>query len=94
MKVKHITEPGGGYFRAEEDGREAGRMTYTKAGSDKIVIDHTEVDPMFQGKGVGRQMVMASVEYAREHGVKIVPICSFARAIFTRKSDIHDVLYR
>jgi predicted GNAT family acetyltransferase len=94
MKIRHITEPGGGYFMAENDGREAGRMTYTDAGGGKIMIDHTEVDPALQGRGVGRQMVMASVAFAREKGLKIVPLCSFAHGIFVRDPSIRDVLYR
>ncbi len=92
MKIKHIKEPGGGYFKAEQDGREAGRMTYSDAGS-KIIIDHTEVAPEFQGRGVGKQMVSACVDYARENGLKIVPLCSFARGVFDRVPELADVRY-
>ncbi len=92
MKIKHLREPGGGYFRAEQDGREAGRMTYSDAGS-KMIIDHTEVSPEFQGMGVGKQMVMACADYARENGKKILPLCSFARGVFDRVPSLSDVRY-
>lgn len=93
MKIKHITEHGGGSFIAEDNGNEAGRMTYSDAG-DKMIIDHTEVSPEFQGRGVGKQMVSASVDYARKEGRKIVPVCSFARGVFARVSEFEDVWYK
>ena len=44
-------------------------MTYTWAGKDRIIIDHTEVDDDLRGQGVGLQMVEAAVSFAREkHG--------------------------
>jgi predicted GNAT family acetyltransferase len=92
MKIKHLTEPGGGEFVAEQDGQEAGRMTYSDAGS-KMIIDHTEVDPQYQGRGVGKQMVMASADYARKNDKKIVPLCSFARGVFDRVPELADVRY-
>jgi predicted GNAT family acetyltransferase len=92
MNIKHLTEPGGGEFVAVQDGREAGRMTYSDAGS-KMIIDHTEVNPEFQGRGVGKQMVMAGADYARENGKKVVPLCSFARGVFDRVPSLADVRY-
>lgn len=92
MKIKHLTEPGGGYFMAEQDGREAGRMTYSNAGT-KMIIDHTEVSPEFQGRGVGKQLVVACADYARDNGRKVLPLCSFARGIFDRVPSLSDVRY-
>lgn len=79
---------------AEKDGDECGRMSYSDAGPDKFIISHTEVRPKYSSQGVGTMMVMASVEYARENDLKIVPLCSFAKSIFIKRRDIHDVLYK
>ncbi|MDL2320626.1 N-acetyltransferase, partial [Alistipes sp. OttesenSCG-928-B03] len=73
MKIKHITEHGGGYFMADDNGEECGRMTYSNAGPDKFIIDHTEVRRARQGEGVGRKMVNAAVEFARGNDLKIIP---------------------
>lgn len=88
-----MKERGGGYFQADHDGEEAGRMTYSNAGSDKFIIDHTEVRAKYEGHGVGTMMVRACVEYARENDLKIVPLCSFARSVFVKNEEIRDVLY-
>lgn len=92
MQIEH--EPGGhkGRFVIKEDGRELGEMTYTKAGEQKIIIDHTEAFPGSEGRGVGRKLVMAGVEYAREHGLRIIPLCPFAQTVFDRNaSELADV---
>jgi predicted GNAT family acetyltransferase len=82
-----------GAFIAIEDGVQAGEMTYSWAGTDKFIIDHTEVDPSFGGKGVGKLLVMAAVEYAREKGIKILPLCPFAKKVFDKTPEIADVLF-
>lgn len=92
MEINHRKEENKGAFIATEGAAKAGEMTYSKAGEDKFIIDHTEVNPEFNGKGVGKQMVLAAVEYARENGIKILPLCPFAKATFDKNKDIQDVL--
>lgn len=72
---------------------EAGRMYYTWAGDKMFIIDHTEVYPAWKGKGVGNQLVMAAVNFARDKGFKIMPLCPFAKSMFDRKAEIRDVLF-
>ena len=74
------------------DGQQAGKMTYSWAGDQKFIIDHTEVDPIYKGQGVGREMVYKAVEYARGNHLKIVPLCPFAKATFEKNKEIQDVL--
>lgn len=92
MEVKQFDRENKGFFKAEEDGKEAGRMTYSWAGADKIIIDHTEVNPDFKGQGVGNKMVMAAVNFAREKSIKIIPLCPFAKSVFQKNEEIWDVL--
>ncbi|SEH80421.1 hypothetical protein SAMN02927937_01517 [Paenimyroides aquimaris] len=92
MEINHKQQETKGAFIAEENGTKAGEMTYSKAGAEKIIIDHTEVNPEFKGRGVGKEMVLAAVEYARENNIKILPLCPFAKATFDRNKDIQDVL--
>ena len=67
-------------------------MTYSIAGPELIIIDHTDVEPAFNGKGVGKDMLYKIVEMAREKNVKIIPLCPFASAMFKKLEDIRDVL--
>lgn len=68
-------------------------MTYSRAGTDKIIIDHTLVSESLKGQGVGKKLVAASVEAARQQGFKIMPLCVFAKAIFDKNPDWQDVLF-
>ena len=93
MEIKQINDIRRGYFEALEGGKEAGKMTYTWAGDSKFIIDHTEVNAEFNGKGVGKKMVMAAVDYARNNNLKIIPLCPFAKSVFDKTEEIRDVLF-
>jgi predicted GNAT family acetyltransferase len=93
MEIQQINDTRRGYFEAIEDGKEAGKMTYTWAGDSKFIIDHTEVNEGFNGKGVGKKLVMAAVEYARTNNLKIIPLCPFAKSVFDKVEEIRDVLF-
>ncbi|KAF2337598.1 GNAT family N-acetyltransferase [Flavobacterium ginsenosidimutans] len=93
MEIQQINDTRKGYFEAIEDGKEAGKMTYTWAGDSKFIIDHTEVSPDFNGKGVGKKLVMAAVDYARANNLKIIPLCPFAKSVFDKVEEIRDVLF-
>ena len=73
-----------GRFVIYDNDKIAGEMTYTWAGKDKFIIDHTEVDEKYNGKGYAKHLVMAGVEFARENNVKIIPLCSYAKSRFDR----------
>ncbi len=83
---------GKGYAMARANGKRAGTMTYSIAGEKLIIIDHTEVGPDFNGKGVGQRMLYKIVDMAREKNIKIIPLCPFAAAMFKRTEAIKDVL--
>jgi len=93
MEIKQTNDTRRGYFEAIEEGNEAGKMTYTWAGDSKFIIDHTEVSPDFNGKGVGKKLLMAAVEYARTNNLKIIPLCPFAKSVFDKVEEINDVLF-
>ncbi len=93
MKIQRDDNGKKGHFSALINGEEAGLMTYTWAGEQKFIIDHTEVHPDFSGKGVGKQLVMAAVEFAREHDVKILPLCPYAKSVFNKTPEIREVLF-
>ena len=81
-----------GFFHIDIDGKEEAKMTFVFAGKDKIIIDHTEVNPGNEGKGFGKQMVKKAVEYAREKGIKIVPLCPFVKSVFDKVPEYRAVL--
>lgn len=57
-----------------------------------IIIDHTGIEEGHNGKGFGKQLLMKVVEFARNRGVKIIPLCPFVKASFQKDTSIQDVL--
>ncbi|MDQ1163248.1 putative GNAT family acetyltransferase [Chryseobacterium sp. SORGH_AS 447] len=92
IEVKHTNDGKRGSFEAFIDGTHAGLMTYTWAGEDRFIIDHTEVEEEYNGKGVGKEMLYSAVDFAREQGKTIIPLCPFAKATFQKHEEIQDVL--
>jgi len=93
MEVKNRNDGKRGVFYIEDDSKEIALMHYTFAGPGKMIIDHTEVNKEYEGKGLGMQLVKAGVAYARENHLKILPLCPFAKKIFDITPAFVDVLF-
>ena len=91
-QIKLETNAKNGFFSVEINGKTEAKMTFVFAGTDKIIIDHTEVNPGNNGKGLGKKMITAAVEMAREKNLKIIPLCPFAKSFFEKTSEFRDVL--
>jgi len=75
-----------------ERGEVLGRMTFSRASEDLVVVDHTEVDGSLRGKGGGRRLFDAMVGWARETGTRIRATCPFTLSMFERHPSSRDVL--
>lgn len=91
LDVKREDGPTGGRYLVTIDGHTA-EMTYSKAGATRIIIDHTGVPDALRGKGAGQAMVKRAVEDARTAGIKIIPLCPFAKAQIEKHPEWQDVL--
>jgi predicted GNAT family acetyltransferase len=81
VDVGHDEE--GCLFKVYVDGEEAGYLSYNMdAGT--LDIEHTAVDPLFRGRGLGRMLVEAALEYAGSKRVEVRPFCSYARALMKK----------
>ena len=69
------------------DGNE--RIAFMEIGitENKLVAYHTEVSPKAEGKGFAKKLLLHMVAYARQHGLKVVPLCPFVNAQFKRHRD-------
>lgn len=91
LDIKREDGATGGRYVVTVDGHEA-EMTYSRAGSTRIIIDHTGVPEALGGKGIGQQLVLRAIEDARAEGLKIIPLCPFAKAQFDKHPEWADVL--
>ena len=91
MNIQHTEKDTKGAFFVLEEGIKVTEMTYTKNSTYRIIIDHTEVIESQKGRGLGKALILFSVEYARKKHLKILPLCPFARCVFQRNKELHDV---
>ena len=82
-----------GMFYVGEDGAILAEMVYSMPSPDKMIIEHTEVSDELKGQNVGYQLVQNAVEYARTHGIRIIPLCPFTNSVFKKKPEYADVLF-
>lgn len=79
-------------FYVGQDGAILAELVYSMASPEKMVIEHTEVDDELKGQNVGFLLVSTAVQYARDHQIKIIPLCPFAKAVIDKKPEFQDVL--
>lgn len=75
-----------------DDELEIGEMTWSDAGPEIMIIDHTFVDPTYRGQKLAEKLVLSGVEKARRENKKIIPLCPFAKKEFDTKPEYDDVL--
>ena len=91
MEIQHKESEHRGKFFIENEGKRVAQIVYAKGGDKTIIIEHTEVDESLRGKKIGYDLVQKTVEYARAEGLKVSPVCQFAKAVFDRHPDYADV---
>ncbi|HEX8250274.1 MAG TPA: GNAT family N-acetyltransferase [Pyrinomonadaceae bacterium] len=92
MKIQRQQHGNRGAFFIEENGEWVAEMTYSREGTRKIVIDHTEVSDALKGKGIGKYLVAAAVQYARKNNLLIKPTCPFVKSVLEKSEEYEDVL--
>ncbi|MFL5762508.1 MAG: GNAT family N-acetyltransferase [Bacteroidia bacterium] len=93
MEIFQTEKDSKGLFFVEVEGEILAKLLYHYAGPGKMIIDHTEVDDKLSGKGIGKQLVGKAVSFAREHKLKILPLCPFAKALIDKIPEYQDVLF-
>jgi predicted GNAT family acetyltransferase len=57
-----------------------------------MVMTHTEVAPELEGQGIAAELVRAALAHAREHGLKVRPLCSYVQAYMRRHPEVQSLL--
>lgn len=91
-KPGHRLTGKGGTFYYEENGITLAEMVYVMAGEKMLIIEHTDVNISLKGKGVGKKLLAALVDYARIDHIQVIPLCPFAKAVFEKTREWQDVL--
>jgi len=78
-------------YEAELNGTPAGLIRYT-LDDDVVTMAHTEVDPQFEGEGVGSELVKQALDDVRAQGKRVVPSCPFVAAYIERHPEYEDLV--
>ena len=81
-----------GFVMYDEDKKVIAEITYAPFGEDKVIANHTYVDPSLRGQGVAEKLLDCLVEEMKEQDKKIVPHCSYVDSMF-RKHEKYKHIY-
>ena len=88
MEMKH--EDGRFYF--EDNDKMIGEITYSTVKDGVVSIDHTYVDDNYRGQGLAGKLLNAMLDFSDLKGLKVVPVCEYAKAAFEKKPEIGFLL--
>ncbi|MCH4826576.1 MAG: N-acetyltransferase [Planococcus sp. (in: firmicutes)] len=77
-------------YRFEDEGVTKGELAWTQL-ADVMVIEHTFVEESLRHQGVAKKLLDQTANFAREHGYKVEPVCSYAVSAFDRYNDYDDI---
>jgi len=94
--VSHVIvtdNPAAARFEARLDGELAGVAEYQL--TDRLIVfTHTEVDPRFEGRGVGSALASFALDQVRADGTRqALAVCPFIKGWIQRHPDYLDVTY-
>ena len=81
-----INEKGRGAFYISENGEQLGKMEIGIS-HGKLIAYHTEVLEKEKGRGLAKKLLGHMVDYARNRGLKVAPLCPYVYAQFKRHPD-------
>jgi predicted GNAT family acetyltransferase len=56
------------------------------------VFTHTEVDPAFEGRGLGGRLVAFALDATRAQGLSVAPLCPFVAAYIARHPEYGELV--
>jgi predicted GNAT family acetyltransferase len=57
-----------------------------------VTITHTETPPALRGGGIGSRLVLGALDLIRAQGLKVRPLCSFARHVIGQHPEMQDLV--
>lgn len=91
MTVDVVRDDGALQYEATADGEPAGSIRFAR--DDRVVtMLHTEVEPRFEGAGVGSQLVRQALDDVRARGERVRPLCPFVAAVIRQHPEYRDLV--
>ena len=58
-----------------------------------IILPHTVVPEAFGGKGIASRLAVYAMDYARQRGLKVIPLCPFMAGYMAKHPETHDLVH-
>ena len=83
MDIVVVDNPAHSRFEIQVDGQVAGFASYRLA-PGRIVFTHTEIDPVYEGRGLGSKLAAGALDAARSRSLLVDAQCPFIAAYLKR----------
>ncbi|PWJ58814.1 hypothetical protein CLV98_103181 [Dyadobacter jejuensis] len=90
--ILDLDERGHGSFFLYEGDQQIGEMKILLK-EKLLTVLHTEVDPLFAGKGKAKLLLDHMVAHATGDGLKVRPLCPYVLAEFKRHPDTYGNIW-
>ncbi len=91
MNATVVDVPERGRFEVRVGDRVVGLASY-HVDNGLMTLPHIEVDPSMGGRGLGKALVSAVLDAARERGLHVLPYCSFVRHYIQQHPELLDLV--
>ena len=78
-------------YEIHVDGELAGVIQYRRQ-PGVVVLVHTDIEPRFEGRGLGRQLVQHALDDLRARGLRVVPLCPFVRSFIEHRPEYAELV--
>jgi hypothetical protein len=89
--IRVVDDPHELRYEVWVDGTRAGFIAY-RIELGVIVLVHTDVDPAFEGHGLGSALAVGALDDIRARGMHVVPLCPFVATYIRRHPGYDDLV--
>jgi predicted GNAT family acetyltransferase len=92
QQMRVVEQPEAQRFELCVDGESVGQAEYDLMADGTMLLTHVVVLPRYERRGYGSELTRGVLEAAREKGVALLPVCSFARSYVRRHPEYADLV--
>jgi uncharacterized protein len=87
-----LDEKGKGAFIIKDGEEQIGEMVIAISGT-RLTVYHTEIIPKAEGKGLAKLLLKKMLAYAREHQLKVRPLCLYVLMQFKKNPELYSDIW-
>jgi predicted GNAT family acetyltransferase len=91
MSAKITNNAAQNRYEIHLDGSLAGFAEY-RLRKDRVIFIHTEIDPSYEGHGLGGLLAAGALDDVRASGLMAVPLCPFIKAYIDKHPEYQDLV--